>query len=188
MKAIITIALLGYRNIIYIGSHFVAQAGLRLKHFFNLLSAGMSGIPHHAWLCSNFVDHVLRNEFQKPATQQRYVTGRPISAFGGLGEWRRWSCKASVCVLPASVRTCCRMPLTILFIKQCYLGLFCVSLQLEWLRNMLVDTIFTTFQLSRCLLKHHSYFHCAPQQDIELKVVRLWKPYVSGLFPPSHAG
>ena len=88
MKAIIAIALLGYRNTIYIGSHFVAQAGLRLKHFFNLLSAAISGTPHHAWLYSNFVDHVLRNEFQKPATQQRYVTGRPISAFGGLGERR----------------------------------------------------------------------------------------------------
>ena len=186
MKAIIAIALLGYRNTIYIGSHFVAQAGL--SHFFNLLSAGISGTPHHAWFYSNFVDHVLRNEFQKLTTQQRYVTGCPISAFGGLGERRRWSCKASVYVLPVSVRTCCRMPLTILFFKQCYPGLLYVSLQLEWLRNTLVDTISITFQLSRCLLKHHSYFHCAPQQDTELKVMCLWKPYVSGSFLLSHAG
>lgn len=188
MKAIIAIALLGYRNIIYIGSHFVVQAGLRLKHFFSLQSTGMSGTLHPAWFYSNFFDHVLRNEFQKPATQQRYVTGRPISALGGLGERRRWNCKASVCVLLALERTCCRMPLTMLFIKQCYLVLFYVSLQLEWLRNVLVDTISTTSPLSRCLLKRHSYFHCAPQQDIELKVVCLWKPYVSGLFPPPHAG
>lgn len=54
MKAIIAIALLGYRNIIYIGSHFVVQAGLRLKHFFSLQSTGMSGRPHPAWFYYNF--------------------------------------------------------------------------------------------------------------------------------------
>lgn len=82
MKAIIAIALLGHRNTIYIGSHFVAQAGLRLKHFFNLLSAGISGTPHHAWFYSNFVDHVLRNEFQKPATQQSSIPSLLLGVWG----------------------------------------------------------------------------------------------------------
>lgn len=172
------------------GSHLRAQAGLKLKQpsSLNLQWAGTVGMPHHAWLFSNFLINVLRNGFQKPATRQRYVMDRHISALWGWGrrgdEVAKLQCVSFQCWWEPDAGGL----LTVLFIKKCYLSPLSVSWRHEWLRNKLIDTIFISSQLSLCFWKLHSYFHCAPQQDRELEVLCLWKPDARCSFSLSHAG
>lgn len=103
MKAIIAIALLGYRNIIYIGSHFVVQAGLRLKHFFSLQSTGMSGRPHPAWFYSNFFWPCLEKWVSKACYSAKVCDGSSHLCFGGFGGEEKMKLQSfSVC--PPGVR------------------------------------------------------------------------------------